>query len=388
MSTVSTTTPPEPEELNATNTSPPFPEPEGKSIAEALAEAEASKVSQIVPNTGIDDAQTGDRVSHPVAGPGTVVNRNDLSLWVKHDGQKTEDPTMYDLRFTRALLTPLGTRTPVTITTGHTAIASGGVVAVTPEVARTLTPEEINTRYQTAMAAHVAKSQELASAWQAAKDDQTRRQQELNEVHAELKDIVAQMVTHGATVPKREEAQQRNWLASDPSVDTPRSTAPVRSQSDLGYTVPNDQVMALKDTGLTLRNLHDSIFPEFKPGKKAKDVGKMGVEIKASGYLIRDKSPDGTRWFAQLLVDKDTWEQNFQAEYGAPITNFDTTVEARQDRTKGGQDCGRVVKVGKKTVVLAPESHGLVIACSKEDVEKFESWKRASDLPTEESKPE
>ncbi len=136
--------------------------------------------------------------------------------------------------------------------------------------------------------------------------------------------------------------------------------------------------MPLKDSGITLRDLHDALFPEFKPGKKAKDVGKMAIEIKGSGYLIREKSADGTRWFAQLLVDGDTWKEMFEKDYGLPVVSFDTSAEARQVRHAGGEDCGRIVKVDKRTCVLAPESQGLVIVASKEEVEKYVSWQKAS----------
>ncbi len=356
-----TAAPPFPD--NATDNCPPGTPPdtatEGKSIGDLLAKG-----------PDIADCQIGDRVTHPSHGDGTVTDRNDITLWVKHD--KGSEPIMHSIQFAKGTLKVLvgdaGAGKPPVPQVAPSAI---------PEAAKPLTDAEIDALHTKAMFAHAAQGQMLAARARDLKTQQTTDQAALNEIHKALKEAQEAVVAHAEQVPKREQFEQKT-IAFEQPAPLASSTAPTPSQDSLGYSVPGDSIMSLKESGVTLADLHNALFPEFKPGKKAKDVGKMALPIKDTGYLIREKSKDGTRWFAQLLVDEETWKTTFQEKFGLPVVSFDTSAEARQVRHAGGEDCGRIVKVGKRTCVLAPEDQGLVIVASKEEVEKYVSWQKAS----------
>lgn len=352
-----------PRTKNKKHTEPDYPEGDqldtetddandGKSIGEMLEDQEKAEVKTAdQPVADIADAQIGDRLVDSTNGLGTVVSRNETALFIKHDNQLPDaEPIMYGIAFSRARLT-------------FSASISGNDQ---PEAGRFITPEEIETNYQKALLAHAERSHELALGYRELKNDQTRRQQELNEVHKEIKEHVELMVAHAENKPSRERAVQRE-IAFDVGEPTGNgSTSP--ASLGFGYIVPADQTISLKESGLSLDVLHKQIIDQFYPGKKAKNIGKQAVEVRGAVYLIRQSSEDKTRWFLQALVDLDTWQQNFEGEYGQPITNWDDNAETKQDRTKGGDDCGRVVKIGRKSCVLAPESHGLVVCCSPDAV--------------------
>jgi hypothetical protein len=376
--------PPEQETLTPENTGqPPFPEavtmtehkiPEaGMSIEEGLAKG-GPKLPDPV---SLMDLQIGDRVTHSSRGDGTVTNRNDISGWVKFDRTPNDEATLFDLRSSTGSLTLLAAPTK-----GQPEKVLPGGAAAVPEAAVPLSDSEIDRLHTEAMFAHAAQGVMLAARARDLKQEQTNGQAALNEVHKALKDAQEAVVAHAEKAPTRGQFQQKTipMVGTMPGTNA-GSTVVVSLRSEQYVKFRDDQLIPLKDCGHSLLDLSNALFEEFKPGKKAKDVGKMGVEIKGSGYLIRQHSPDKTRWFAQLMVDQGIWEEKYAAEYGQPITSYDTNTETKSDRTKGGPDCGKVVKVGKKTVVLAPESHGLVIVASKEEVEKYISWQKASEKP-------
>lgn len=70
----------------------------------------------------------------------------------------------------------------------------------------------------------------------------------------------------------------------------------------------------------------------------------------------------GFRCYACLpLLTKDEWQQLYEAKYGRAVEGFDQSDEAKAQRQLGGDDCGRVVKVGRKKLVVGPKEQALVV---------------------------
>jgi hypothetical protein len=377
-----TVTPTEPETLSPENidgagTPAAPPAEEGKSIGDCLTglDKTANAVLAAHDVRDIADAQIGDRMTHEVYGAGTVTSRNDITLWIRHDTQGVnEQPAMHGIEFSRKTLTFLSSDATRVVDLAQVVANSTAI----PEAAVPLSAEEIDCLHTKAIFAHAAQGQMLAARARDLKQEQTNGQAALNEVHKALKEAQEAVVAHAEKVPTRGQFEQKTIEFNRPSSGT-TSTAPVASDPGFHPGLSADQLIGLKDCGHTLQQLDAVLVEELKPGKRPKNLTKFAVEIRGAAYLVRQHSPDDSRWFLQALMDPAAWEQTQEAQYGRPVVNYDDNAEAKGKRQSGGPDCGRLVKIGKREVVLAPESMGLVVVASQEAAEHYRGWKKASE---------
>lgn len=157
-------------------------------------------------------------------------------------------------------------------------------------------------------------------------------------------------------------------LAHVTEPEAPKATPPAPEDSPAAvakpvareHVVPADQEIPADVHGLTVEKLSAALCRELQPGKP-RQVGPSVVSIKGCDWLIRDHSADQTRWFAQRVLSKDEYQQLHEKQFGMAVHGFDQNEEARHHRTQGGEDCGRMVKIGRKLGVMGPESEGLVL---------------------------
>lgn len=100
----------------------------------------------------------------------------------------------------------------------------------------------------------------------------------------------------------------------------------------------------------------DAALAELKRGKEL-SVAKHLVRAYERDYLLAERSGDA--FLALPLYDRDEWAQLHEAEFGGSVEGTDQTDEARSVRQAGGELCGRVVKVGRKKLVIGPIKDGL-----------------------------
>ncbi len=375
MSTAAPQTPPPQEELNSSNTAP-FPDTPTQpadvpSIGERLAENEAAKPAPAAGEVALEDAQTGDAVQHDTHGRGVVINRNDITLWVKFDSQPRDaEPIMFGIAFSKKTMRVIGKGAAPTAGMSYTPNPI-------PEAAKPLTEEEITQKLNDARCAHIERAGVLSARYLDLDTEIEKVKAELKGLKDEQDQIVTLMVENAKNPPSRETVTQRTI---DLQVNGPTGavSSTVAKEVRWDYGVAKDQVVPLVDTKLTLDELHQKMVTTIEPGKKVKNLESFGVIHGGQAYLPREVSPDKTRWFLQAIVDLDAWDNTLAEKYGPPVSNFDASKEAGNERKAGGDDCGRLIKVGKAKVVLAPESMGLVIVASKEAAEKFIGWQNAS----------
>ena len=124
-----------------------------------------------------------------------------------------------------------------------------------------------------------------------------------------------------------------------------------------------DQVIEIDEDPATIAGL---VVKAIVQGDKPTKIGKERIhEFMGLPYLVRQGWPEENphRFFLQRLNSKDEWQQLYEAEFGRSVDGFDQSDDARHQRQTGGDDCGRVIAVGQKKYVLAPERHGLVLLC-------------------------
>ncbi len=73
-----------------------------------------------------------------------------------------------------------------------------------------------------------------------------------------------------------------------------------------------------------------------------------------------------SHWYLQPLYTKDEWQQLHEKEFGRALMDFDQNKEAQEQRQRGGVDCGRAVKVGKKLYFVGPRREVLVVVAGEE----------------------
>ncbi len=334
-----------------------------KTLGEMVAEKEASgdpakPTSLAAPiSNDIGNAKTGDRVVDEKHGEGTVTDHTDLTLTVAFD-KDNEPSRTFNIAQARQFMR---------LAVDPTAVKPIGEVS---EVGRTITEEERQANFHKALVQHAEAGKEIARMHAAEKATEAEQSEVLKATRKRIEDLEARAMKHAAAMPTLEMACQRE-IAFDVEGDGKTSTAPAPVVGEGFHPLPVDQVRGLAQVGLTLDKLHQHLVETFDPGKKSKNVGKLAVEVAGAVYMVRDHSPDKTRWFLQPLVDLDTWEELYQEAHGKPVANWDEHAEGRENRTAGGADCGRTVKIGRKTLVLAPESAGLVIVATKEAVDAY-----------------
>lgn len=125
------------------------------------------------------------------------------------------------------------------------------------------------------------------------------------------------------------------------------------------HAVAADQVVP--DHGLDLLSLRGRLRRDLPAAEKPHQIGPAVFECRGCQWLLRDVNDDETRWFAQRVLSKDEWQQLHEKEFGMCVEGFDQNEEAKHHRTQGGEDNGRVVRVGKKKGVMGPEREGLVL---------------------------
>lgn len=327
-------------------------------MVEAAAEKPTELAKPISPTVG--NAKIGDRLVHETHGPGKVAGRTDLTVFMAFDNAPNEDNKMFDLRFSEK---QFRFEDPSTVTPKPEVI---------PEAAQFITEEERQANYHTALVAHAEAGKELARMHAAEKATETEEAETLKATRKRIEDIEARTMKHAAAMPTLEMASQRK-IAFDVGPDTGTSGVgtPAAPAPDGFHPLPADQVLGLAQAGLTLDVLHQHLVETFEPGKKSKNVGKLAIEVRGVGWMVRSHSPDKTRWFLQQLVDREIWEDQFEEVHGKPVADWDADAESRTARTGGGADCGRLVKIARKQLVLAPESQGLVIVATKEAVDAY-----------------
>jgi hypothetical protein len=233
--------------------------------------------------------------------------------------------------------------------------------APTPEAAAPLTDDEKHNLLFKAMVEHQGKGAELAAEFFDLKRTEMSQDGALKVTRETIKELQKTMAGHMAAVPTLESIAQKK-IEFDVAGDAPVP------ESSWRYNVPADQTIPLDQIpGLSFDILCNRIRGELPYQSELHQIGADVIEVKGSRYLLRESSEDDSRWFAQPVVTKDEWQQLHEAEFGRPVKDFDQNSEAEDTRKKGGEDCGRMVKVSRSQAVLGPESHGIVITVEKPD---------------------
>jgi hypothetical protein len=332
-----------------------------KTLGEMVEAAEVKPTALAAPiSNDIGNAKKGDRVVHTNHGPGVVVDRNDLTVWVRFDSQEpSAEPHQMDTRFCKDSLR---------LETDPTTTPAIGDV---PEVGRPITEEERQANFHANLVLHAEQGKELARMHAAEKATEVEQSETLKATRKRIEDLEARTMKHAAAMPTLEMACQREIGFDVGPAEGSTTQAPVAAGPDGFHPLPADQVLGLAAAKLNLATLHQHIVEEFTPGKKSKNVGKLALEVNGGVFLVRQHSPDRTRWFLQQLVDLGVWGEQFEEVHGRPVANWDENAEGRISRAGGGADCGRLVKIGRKQLVLAPESQGLVVVATQEAVETY-----------------
>lgn len=153
------------------------------------------------------------------------------------------------------------------------------------------------------------------------------------------------------------------------------------------HAVAADQVVP--DHGLDLLSLRARLRRDLPAAEKPHQIGPAVFECRGCQWLLRDVNDDETRWFAQRVLSKDEWNQLHEKEFGMCVEGFDQNEEAKHHRTQGGEDNGRVVRVGKKKGVMGPEREGLVLTLPAAEVPApFDAKSAAANDTVEEHKEE
>jgi hypothetical protein len=138
----------------------------------------------------------------------------------------------------------------------------------------------------------------------------------------------------------------------EPSNEAERRWLGCRQVDDEKAGVSFDQIEAA---------CHDvrALAPTEKPLQVA-TVNLFGGELP---YMVVEQfDTAGFTCFACLsLVTKDEWQQLFEEKYGRCVEGFDQSDEAKDQRQRGGPDCGRVVKAGRKKLVVGPKEQALIV---------------------------
>ncbi len=140
--------------------------------------------------------------------------------------------------------------------------------------------------------------------------------------------------------------------------------------SQFHSTLPDDQIVT--DNGYLSEDLERIVMRDLAPSEKPHQIGPNVLEFRGCIWLIRDSSPDRRRWFAQRVLTKAEWQKLCESEFGMCVTGFDQSEEAKRNRTLGGDDCGRVVRVAKRLRVLGPEREGIVLVVDAPQVAPVE----------------
>lgn len=213
---------------------------------------------------------------------------------------------------------------------------------------------------------------------EAAKQVLTGKKAALAEAHLALLGVVTgdAQTEHPDLQPSDDEddSDEEDLFAKAPVVkEAPAATSspvistaePKPDAKEFSHTLPVEQVIS--DHGIDLLRLRASLRAELPKTEKPHQIGPAVVEVRGCEWLVRQHNDDQTRWFLQRVLTKDEWQQLHEQEFGRCVEGFDQHDEAKSLRTAGGDDCGRVVRVGKRKGVLGPEREGLVLVVTQAD---------------------
>lgn len=230
--------------------------------------------------------------------------------------------------------------------------------APTPEAAAPLTDDEKHNLLFKAMVEHQDKGSKLAAEFFDLKREEMSQDGALKVTRETIKELQKTMAGHMAAVPTLESYAQKKIhfdVGGDANTGGPEPDA-------WRYNVPADQIIPLDQIpDLTFYILGSRLRVDLPYQSELHQIGSDVIEVKGSRYLLRESSEDERRWFAQPVVTKDEWQQLLEKDYGRAVKDFDQNDEAADTRKKGGEDCGRMVKVSRSQAVLGPESQGIVI---------------------------
>lgn len=83
------------------------------------------------------------------------------------------------------------------------------------------------------------------------------------------------------------------------------------------------------------------------------------------GFLSAEENEAGIeRWSLVPLLERDEWDSLYAETYGPAIAGVDKGDQEREVRVRGGVDAGRLVKCGRKKMVVAPLCR-LMVATTK-----------------------
>ncbi len=132
--------------------------------------------------------------------------------------------------------------------------------------------------------------------------------------------------------------------------------------------VTPDQIRILDGAGEELPGIDALIAnvldPEQMKGEKRAIKGTCAVYGTPwlVSHLWKDEASGAVLANVLRLYSKDEWAQTCEATYGRAVDGLDQTDEAREQRQTGGEWCGLVVKVGRKTWVVGPQRDALHLA--------------------------
>jgi hypothetical protein len=142
-----------------------------------------------------------------------------------------------------------------------------------------------------------------------------------------------------------------------------------REQKRADHSVREAQVQALFRPALVESALPaHGILPAGEEQPKVAAVDFDGRKHLVLDMLAEDEgdTPGVERWQIAPLFTKQEWAETFLETYGPAIKGVDKDDEAKAVRIKGGIDCGRLVKVGRSTLVVGPLERLMVVTTKPE----------------------
>jgi len=162
--------------------------------------------------------------------------------------------------------------------------------------------------------------------------------------------------------PYRDDPQKADWQRG---YDWAKKQAEVKAGAPLFDGAEKAPIKSAKDLGKAELDLlgfalDDNEREELRRGT-ALNVAGCVLNLYERDYLVADAVGE-THFLMLPLYSKDEWASiGHEAKYGRTVEGVDQTDEAKVQRQTGGEFCGRVVKLGKKKLIVGPKSDALIV---------------------------
>lgn len=172
---------------------------------------------------------------------------------------------------------------------------------------------------------------------------------------AEVEEQIAALLAQGPGV-------QTTLFAEEPAAPAPALTP---AWADILPAVPPEQVRVVEASAGAELPTVDAVVsalvsPQAMSGEKR---APAHVEAYGAPWLVsalwQEEGTGAVRANILRCYTKDEYSQLHEARFGRAVADFDQSDDARDLRQLGGPWCGLVVKLGRKTYVVGPQTDAL-----------------------------